>query len=45
MLSLDTGWKFKAGDDLNWGKPELDGKDWLRIWPYSDIGGFGALQR
>ncbi|MGA3263009.1 MAG: hypothetical protein ABSC47_03075, partial [Terracidiphilus sp.] len=33
-LSLNSGWKFKAGDDLNWAKPDLDDKGWMGIWPY-----------
>jgi DUF1680 family protein len=33
-LSLNSGWKFKSGEDLNWAKPDLDDKDWVNIWPY-----------
>jgi uncharacterized protein len=33
-LSLDSGWKFRSGDDLNWAKLDLDDKDWVGIWPY-----------
>lgn len=33
-LSLDSGWKFKSGDDLNWAEPDLDDKDWVGVRPY-----------
>ena len=33
-LSLDSKWKFKTGDDLNWAKPDSDDKDWTDVFPY-----------
>jgi len=33
-LSLESGWKFRSGDDLDWAKPDLDDRDWTGIWPY-----------
>jgi two-component system NtrC family sensor kinase len=36
-LSLDKGWKFKAGDNPEWAKPEYDDKDWTSINPTLEL--------
>ena len=32
-ISLEKGWKFKIGDNLEWAKPEFDDTDWSEIAP------------
>lgn len=34
---LDTGWKWHAGDDPNWVRPDFDDSRWERIDPTQDI--------
>ncbi len=34
LIRLDSDWKFKGGDDLNWAHPDFDDQEWMRIWPY-----------
>jgi len=31
VVRLDSGWRFKVGDDLNWAKPDLDDSSWQPI--------------
>lgn len=31
LISLDDGWRFRAGDDPGWAAPELDHADWERV--------------
>jgi hypothetical protein len=30
-INLEKGWKFKAGDDLTWAKPDVDDSEWESI--------------
>ena len=30
-LSLEKGWRFREGDDLNWAKPDIDDSQWDTI--------------
>ncbi len=49
IINLEKGWKFKAGDDLTWAKPEVDDSKWKSIsiaqsWEtqgYENYDGFG----
>jgi hypothetical protein len=34
VIRLDSDWKFKGGDDLDWVRPDLDDKDWMNLRPY-----------
>jgi hypothetical protein len=36
-LLLDTGWKYKAGDNPEWASPQWNDKDWQPINPTEDI--------
>ncbi len=36
-ILLDRGWKFHAGDDTAWAKPEYDERTWQTINPALDI--------
>jgi hypothetical protein len=33
-ILLDKGWRFKAGDDLQWARPGLNVNDWQPIDPH-----------
>jgi signal transduction histidine kinase len=34
---LNSGWKFQAGDNMNWANPEYDDKNWKSIDPTLDV--------
>jgi hypothetical protein len=34
---LDKGWKFHAGDDLKWAKPNIEDNEWENLNPTTDI--------
>ena len=36
-IVLDQGWKWHAGDDLAWAKPDFDDSNWASIDPTKDI--------
>ncbi|MCE7065199.1 ATP-binding protein [Dyadobacter sp. CY326] len=36
-LLLDKGWRFQAGDEPDWARPEYNDRDWLPINPTLDI--------
>ncbi|MDO9373685.1 MAG: ATP-binding protein [Ferruginibacter sp.] len=36
-VQLDTGWKFHAGDNTEWAKPEFDDRAWATIDPLLDV--------
>ncbi len=43
-ILLGKGWKFHAGDDSAWAKPEYNDKDWQTINPSLDIRHIPQLQ-
>src|SRR4028119_54888 len=44
-ILLDKGWKFQAGDNPDWAKPEFDDGDWQAIDPTKDIHELPQLQK
>ena len=36
-IVLDRGWKFHAGDNPEWAKPEFNDKDWNNLTPDIDV--------
>ncbi len=36
-IALDSGWKFKAGDNPDWGKPGFDDSSWQSINLFKDL--------
>jgi signal transduction histidine kinase len=36
-IILDKGWKFHAGDDLSWAKPDYDDSNWEKIDPTEEL--------
>src|SRR4051812_24340746 len=36
-ISIDSGWKFKAGDNPEWSKPGLDDSSWQSVVLFQDL--------
>ena len=36
-IALDSGWKFKAGDNPDWAKPGFDDSSWQSINLFQDL--------
>ena len=36
-IRLDSGWKFKAGDNLDWANPDFDASSWRSINLFTDL--------
>ena len=36
-IALDSGWKFKAGDNPEWAKPGFDDSSWQSITLFQDL--------
>ena len=36
-ILLDKGWKFKAGDNIEWSMPHYDDRDWQPINPVKQL--------
>jgi len=44
-LTLDQGWKFSAGDNPEWAKPDFEDKAWLSISPTIELHNLPELKQ
>jgi hypothetical protein len=44
-ILLDKSWKFHAGDDMDWVKPNFDDKEWQSIDPTQDVYDLSRLNK